>query len=247
MIYKKWWFWVVIVCILAALGNLSETLENQNIGLNEQEIEQSFDDTNQTAINDNLKSNDNNIDHNIIGTWINQKSTHILEKLILLEDGTGFWDSSAIYWGVNDNTIVFKFTNKIVDYGYKIENSKLCISNGCQLIKIDDKQPIKLASLLNTRWTPDFVSYPNNYHVDNPTLKLVYVSIDEKNLIFTDEKGASYAAKTDNGWRYFFEDDELFYAFSLRGLDPEEGYDVPTMFVDVTNGGWYTVIYKPEE
>ena len=83
--------------------------------------------------------------------------------------------------------------------------------------------------------------------MDNPVLKLTYVSIDEKKLMFTNESGVSYIATTDNGWRYFFEDDKLFHAFNLRGLDPEEGYDVPTMFVDVTDGGWYTVIYKPEQ
>lgn len=238
---NKWWVWVLVIAVLVAVGGISDSLEKKSIVSNtlNDEYGKSFYPQNSNEIT-------LSIDHNLVGVWINQKSTYILEKLVLLADGTGYFDSSTISWGVEDNKIIFKFPNKTVDYGYRLENSKLYMDNGCQLIKIDDKQTIKISSLLNTKWIPDFVHYPNNYHVDNPALILNYVSDDEKTLIFKDELGVSYKATTNNGKRYTFDDDKMFYAFSIRGLDPEEGYDEPTIFVDVTNGGWYTVTYKPE-
>ena len=241
MIFKKWWFWVLVVLALGIIGGIGGSIEEKSISspmtsyTNEDKVVSNYSD-----------EYTNSIDQNLVGTWINQKSTYILEKLVLLQDGTGFWDSSSIYWEVNDNIIIFKFPNKIIDYGYRIENSKLYMDNGCQLIKIDNKQPIKLSSLVNTRWVPDFLHYPNNYHVDNPVLKLIYVSTDEKTVTFEDDFGVNYTATSTDGCRFVFTNDKMFYAFRIRGLNPEEGYDVPTMFVDV-DGGWYTVIYKPEE
>ena len=246
MVFKRWWFWVLMVIALGVIGEIGGSIEEKSLSspmtsyTNEDKVVSNYSD-----------EYTNSIDQNLVGTWINQKERHLLKKLVLLVDGTGLWDSDQITWSVEQGNskwdkIFFEFPYRSYDIEYTFEDNKLRLSNGCQLTKIDGKGVTTLSSLMNTRWVPDFLHYPNNYHVDNPVLKLIYVSADEKTVTFEDNFGVNYTATSTDGCRFVFTNDRMFYAFDIHGLNPEEGYDEPTIFVDVTDGGWYTVTYKTE-
>ena len=115
-----------------------------------------------------------------------------------------------------------------------------------------------LKSFENTVWEPDFVVYPNNYHEDNPILKLVSISNDGTVITFKADGGETYTAKICSGWdnpeipddfadelylQYKFDKTDLFYGFTFHGCTPKSKFDEPSIHMEVTRGGWYTVIY----
>lgn len=237
-IFKKWWFWVIIVFAIGIAGNLSQMQNNPyTTNINTYTEYDSKDENKKTDIQAEL-----------VGTWVNHKNLSFVKKLRLYDDGTGLWDSKTIEWSADSKRLYIEIGEQKADYAYQIRENTMYM-NASELIKIDGLEQMELSSLINTSWKPDFTKYPNNYHIDNPILKITYVSESGKSITFTDEFGNEHSAMSNDGKRFTFDrinDEALFYGFTVYGLNPEENYDEPTIFVDVTEGGWYNVIYTME-